>query len=82
MFEQKDLFNNRWGLSLSTSKTAENVASSCITVDNPLPKTFIIFGKKNYYYNRIVNWLTDNNIEYFISNVFGDAVELTIIFNY
>jgi len=82
MFVQKDLFNSRWGKSLHRSRTVENVAGSFISVEKPLPELYIIFGKKNFYYYKIVGWLLENNIENIITNVFGGAVELTIIFNF
>ena len=82
MFVQKDLFNSRWGKSLYRSRTVENVAGSIISVEKPLPELYIIFGKKNSYYYKIVGWLQENNIENIITNVFGDAVELTIRFNF
>jgi hypothetical protein len=82
MFVEKDLFNKRWSLSLYRSRTVENVAGSVLSAENPVPKLYIIFGKQNFYYYRILTWLLENNISHLVADINGEAVELTIIFNF
>jgi len=82
MFYQKDLFYNKWSKSFSKSKTIENLAGSVISDTKPFPICYIIFNKRNAYYNKILCWLDDNNMEYQIKDLHEGIINVEIIFRF
>ena len=86
MFFEKELFCARWYKSVKKSKTVSCIGG-CFC--NPEPTNaasisgLLSFEKPNVYYNKIISWLDDHEMEYHIYD--GDShndLILKIIFNF